>query len=132
MQSAMGDVKETVGKVTGLEGLRTSGQESRAQGDANYNEAQSQGYTEGLKDRALGKKDQVHGAVSGDTTQEASGTYTHMYHPINARLINRRRPSQRAGKDSAGLESVLNHLTFIRSHETQGQGFVAQLNVPIQ
>jgi len=73
MQSTMGKVEETIGEVTGLEGLKTSGQERRFQGDTEYKEAQSQGYAEGLKDRTLGKKDQVTGAFSGDTSQEASG-----------------------------------------------------------
>jgi len=73
MQNTMGKVQEAVGNVTGLDSMKTSGQERRVQGDAEYKQAQTQGYTEGLKDRAFGKKDQVAGTVSGDTSQEVSG-----------------------------------------------------------
>ena len=72
----MGEIEETVGNVTGIQSLKTSGQERRAQGDTEYKEAQTQGYAEGFKDRAVGKKDQLSGAVTGDTTQEASGMYS--------------------------------------------------------
>lgn len=74
----MGKVEETIGNVTGIESLKSSGQDRRAQGDTEYKEAQSLGYAEGLKDRALGKKDQVTGAVSGDTSQEATGMSSHL------------------------------------------------------
>jgi hypothetical protein len=40
-----------------------------------HKEAQTQGYAEGTKDRLVGKKDQVGGAVTGDTSQEAAGTF---------------------------------------------------------
>ena len=75
MQNTMGGIQETLGKVTGSENLKTSGQERRAQGDAEYKEGQAQGYTEGTKDRLVGKKDQLSGAVTGDTSQEASGKF---------------------------------------------------------
>ena len=88
MQSAMGEVEETVGKMTGLESWKTTGQERRAQGDTEYNEAQAKGYAESLKDRALGKKDQVSGAVSGDTTQEASGAHSYLNRLMYRMLID--------------------------------------------
>ena len=112
MQSTMGGVEETIGKVTGLESWKTSGQERRAQGDTEHKEAQTQGYTEGLKDRALGKKDQVAGAVSGDTSQEVSGMSSHssvLDQQDAFKFLLRRRP-QRARKDPARLESVVNRL----------------------
>jgi uncharacterized protein YjbJ (UPF0337 family) len=74
----MGKVEETLGHVTGFEGLKTSGQERRAQGDGEYKDAQSQGYVEGTKDRVLGKKDQLSGAVTGDNSQEAAGMFHHL------------------------------------------------------
>lgn len=75
VQNTMGKVEETIGNVTGSETWKTSGQERRAQGDTEHREAQTQGYAEGTKDRLLGKKDQVTGAVSGDTSQEATGRF---------------------------------------------------------
>lgn len=71
----MGGLQETIGKVTGSENLKTSGQERRAQGDTEHKQGQAQGYTEGAKDRLVGKKDQVTGAVTGDTSQEAAGKF---------------------------------------------------------
>jgi uncharacterized protein YjbJ (UPF0337 family) len=71
----MGRVEETVGNVTGLESFKTSGQERRAQGDTEHKEGQAQGYTEGTKDRVVGKKDELAGSVTGDSTQETSGTF---------------------------------------------------------
>ena len=71
----MGKVEETIGNVTGSESLKTSGQERRGQGDTEHKEAQAQGYTEGTKDRLVGKKDQLSGAVTGDTSQEISGKF---------------------------------------------------------
>jgi uncharacterized protein YjbJ (UPF0337 family) len=73
MQNTMGKVEETIGDVTGMDSWKTSGQERRVQGDTEYKQAQAQGYAEGTKDRLFGKKDQLSGAVTGDTTQEASG-----------------------------------------------------------
>ena len=78
MKNTMGKVEETIGNVTGHEGLKTSGQERRVQGEGEFQQAQTQGYAEGTKDRALGKKDQLSGAVTGDTSQEAAGTFYHL------------------------------------------------------
>lgn len=75
VKNTMGKVEETIGDITGVQSLKTSGQERRGQGDAQYKEAQAQGYTEGTKDRAFGKKDQLAGAVTGDTSQETAGTF---------------------------------------------------------
>lgn len=72
-QNTLGKVEETIGNVTGLDSWKTSGQERRVQGDTEYKQAQAQGYTEGTKDRLVGKKDQLAGAVTGDSTQEAGG-----------------------------------------------------------
>jgi uncharacterized protein YjbJ (UPF0337 family) len=71
----MGKVEETIGSVTGAQGWKTSGQERRAEGDGEHKQAQAQGYTEGTKDRVIGKKDQLAGAVTGDTSQETAGTF---------------------------------------------------------
>ena len=61
--------------MTGSESWKTSGQERRVQGDVEHKQAQTQGYAEGTKDRLLGKKDQLSGAVTGDTTQETTGMF---------------------------------------------------------
>lgn len=75
MKNTLGKVEETIGNVTNVEGWKASGQERRAQGDTEHKEAQAQGYAEGTKDRLLGKKDQVTGAVTGDTSQEIAGKF---------------------------------------------------------
>jgi len=74
MKNTMGKVEETIGDVTGVQSWKTSGQQRRAEGDVEHKQAQTQGYTEGTKDRLVGKKDQVAGAVTGDSSQEAAGT----------------------------------------------------------
>ena len=61
--------------MTGSQGWKTSGQERRAEGTTEHTQAQTQGYAEGTKDRLVGKKDQVAGAVTGDTSQEAAGMF---------------------------------------------------------
>lgn len=59
--------------MTGSENWKTSGQERRVEGDTEHKQGQAQGYTEGIKDRLVGKKDQVGGAVTNDSSQEAAG-----------------------------------------------------------
>lgn len=75
MQGALGKVEETIGNVTGADSWKSSGQERRAEGDAEHTEARGQGYVEGTKDRLVGKKDQISGAVTGDKSQEVGGTF---------------------------------------------------------
>ena len=71
----MGRVEESIGDVTGVQSLKTSGQERRAQGDVETKQAQAEGYTQGTKDRVVGKKDQLAGGLTGDTTQETAGEF---------------------------------------------------------
>ncbi|KAH8922337.1 hypothetical protein BT69DRAFT_1243255 [Atractiella rhizophila] len=75
--STVGSIKETVGNLTGLGGLESSGASQRRDGDAEYKAAQAQGYAEGTKDRVGGKVDNVVGAVTGDKSQEMSGQARH-------------------------------------------------------
>lgn len=76
MKNTLGKVEESIGNVTGSESWKTSGQERRLEGDTEHKQGQAQGYTEGVKDRVLGKKDQVGGALSNDTSQEAAGKFS--------------------------------------------------------
>lgn len=110
----MGKVEETIGNVTGSESWKTSGQERRVQGDVEHKEARAQGYTEGTKDRLVGKKDQITGAVTGDTSQEAGGTF-YSYSglvrlvglDINNPVLPFRPCPRRERPDSARLEQVV-------------------------
>ena len=58
----------------GIHSMQRSGREEHAAGEAEYNAARAKGYVEGTKDRAVGYKDPVAGAVMGDRTQQAHGT----------------------------------------------------------
>ncbi|GLB42426.1 putative mismatched base pair and cruciform DNA recognition protein [Lyophyllum shimeji] len=68
-----GSVVETVGDVTGSQSWKESGQQERAQGEAEYKAAQAKEYIEGAMDRIGGKKESVLGALSGDRPLEARG-----------------------------------------------------------
>jgi uncharacterized protein YjbJ (UPF0337 family) len=110
----MGNIEERIGHVTGLDSLKTSGQERRVQGDTEHKQAQSQGYTEGVKDRAVGAKDQLAGSVTGDTSQETSGMsyhFTRLDGQCVYKCLSRPR-SQRTGKDPTRLEQVVNYLLW--------------------
>ncbi|KAG8952457.1 hypothetical protein FRC04_004517 [Tulasnella sp. 424] len=71
--SAIGNMKETVGKTFGAHNMAQRGREQHAAGEAEISAAKTQGYAEGTADRMVGKKDSVVGAVSGDKTQQTAG-----------------------------------------------------------
>ncbi|KAH8922342.1 hypothetical protein BT69DRAFT_1350957 [Atractiella rhizophila] len=75
--SIVGGAKETIGNLTGYKDLEQSGAQQKRDGDAEYKAAQAQGYAEGTKDRVGGKIDNVVGAVTGDKSQEMSGSARH-------------------------------------------------------
>ena len=82
--SLKGTVVETIGDLTGATSWSQSVKEEHAQGEAEYNAAQAQGYAEGTMDRLGGKKDAVVGAVTGDRQQEATGEFDPIHNHINA------------------------------------------------
>ena len=61
--------------MLGLGGTADRGRMEHAEGKGEYNAARAQGWTEGTADRVTGKKDSVVGAVTGDRSQQHSGTY---------------------------------------------------------
>lgn len=71
--SVKGTTVETIGNLTGATSWQQSGKEEHARGEGEYNAAQAQGYAEGVKDRVVGQKDAVVGAISGDRQQETTG-----------------------------------------------------------
>ncbi|KZT59337.1 hypothetical protein CALCODRAFT_493675 [Calocera cornea HHB12733] len=71
--SVKGTAVETIGNLTGATSWQQSGKEEHAQGEAEYNAAQAQGWVEGGVDRLEGKKDSIVGAITGDKSQQASG-----------------------------------------------------------
>ena len=73
VNSIIGQAKESIGHLTGMQSLENSGKEQHAKGEAEVKAAQAKGYTEGTKDRLVGKKDEIVGGITGDSTQEASG-----------------------------------------------------------
>ena len=72
-RSMKGTVVETIGNMTGSEAWQKSGRDEHAQGEAEYNAAQTKGFTQGVQDRLVGKKDAVVGAVTGDKQQQTAG-----------------------------------------------------------
>jgi len=73
--SVKGNVVETIGNLTGAQSWQQSGKEEHAKGEAEYDAARAKGYAEGTKDRVGGYKDSVVGAVTGDKSQQAQGTF---------------------------------------------------------
>lgn len=55
---------------------KQSGSEEHAAGEAEYKAAQVEGYAEGTKDKMMGMKDSVVGAVTGDKAQQTSGAFS--------------------------------------------------------
>lgn len=60
--------------MMGSQDWTQAGKEEHARGEGEYKTAQAKGYTQGVTDRMGGYKDSVVGAVSGDKSQQASGT----------------------------------------------------------
>lgn len=75
LHSVKGSAVETIGTLTGSQDWAQSGKQEHAQGEAEYDAAQAEGYVEGTKDRVGGRKDAVVGAVTGDRQQEAQGEF---------------------------------------------------------
>ncbi|KAL1754373.1 hypothetical protein FB107DRAFT_215862 [Schizophyllum commune] len=75
--STKGNVVEAIGNATGLESWQTSGKQEHAEGEGEYNAARAKGYAEGTADRVSGKKDNIMGAVTGDSSQQAQGQARH-------------------------------------------------------
>ncbi|KAI5826227.1 hypothetical protein EV122DRAFT_224423 [Schizophyllum commune] len=75
--STKGNVVEAIGNATGLESWQTSGKQEHAEGEGEYNAARAKGYAEGTADRITGKKDNIVGAVTGDSSQQAAGQARH-------------------------------------------------------
>ncbi|KAL1742931.1 hypothetical protein HDZ31DRAFT_75177 [Schizophyllum fasciatum] len=75
--STKGNVVEAIGNATGLESWQSSGKQEHAQGEGEYNAARAKGYAEGTTDRISGKKDNIIGAVTGDSSQQAQGQARH-------------------------------------------------------
>jgi len=73
VKNTVGKVEETVGNMTGLESLQTSGKKRQAEGDVELKQAQAQGYVEGTMDRVGGAVEDMKGSLTGDSSQEISG-----------------------------------------------------------
>ena len=73
--SVKGNIAETIGNLTGAQSWQQRGEEEHAKGEAEYDAARAKGYVEGTKDRVGGYKDSVVGAVTGDKSQQAQGTF---------------------------------------------------------
>ena len=70
----MGTAKEVFGNTTGLQSWSDAGRKQHQDGEAEITAARAQNYVEGTGDRIQGKYDAVAGAVTGDKSQQASGT----------------------------------------------------------
>lgn len=68
-----GNVKEHIGGITGDASMQQSGQAEKSQGEAELKAAQTQGYAQGTKERVAGKKDEVLGSLTSDTSQQTQG-----------------------------------------------------------
>jgi uncharacterized protein YjbJ (UPF0337 family) len=66
-------MKESLGKMTGVESWKRSGREEHAAGVAEVDAAKAKGYVEGTSDRVVGRKDAVMGGIKGDKDQQLSG-----------------------------------------------------------
>ncbi|KAL9710104.1 hypothetical protein Ac2012v2_006400 [Leucoagaricus gongylophorus] len=71
--ASKGGMKETLGNMMGSTTLQQHGQEEHAAGQAEENQAKTQGYVEGLKDRVAGAKDSMLGSMTGDKSKQAQG-----------------------------------------------------------
>ena len=71
-----------IGNLTSSNSWKAAGKQEHAEGEGEYKAAQAQDYVEGTMDRLKGYKDNVMGALTGDSAQQASGQLSVMlYHP---------------------------------------------------
>jgi uncharacterized protein YjbJ (UPF0337 family) len=83
VKNTVGKMEETIGNLTGLDSWKTSGKKNQAEGDVEHKQSQAQGYTEGTKDRVVGAAENMAGSLTGDSSQEISGGYFGLSHPLN-------------------------------------------------
>ncbi|KAI5892116.1 uncharacterized protein SCHCODRAFT_02625350 [Schizophyllum commune H4-8] len=69
-----GTFKKTIGRIFRMRGTENRGRLEHAEGEGEYNAARAEGYAEGTGDRIAGKKDSVVGAITGDRSQQHSGS----------------------------------------------------------
>ncbi|KAJ1678839.1 hypothetical protein EV182_003251 [Spiromyces aspiralis] len=69
----MGAIEENAGKILGNKDWETAGVERKTKGQAEIEAAKTQGYQEGLGDKAKGSAQQAAGDIKGDTSQKSKG-----------------------------------------------------------
>ena len=109
VKSTVGKLEKAIGDTTGLESLQTSGQKRQAEGDAEFKQAQAQGYVEGTAERVAGTFEDVKGSLTGDSSQEISGECLGFLYLLTA-ADNRpviREGSQGDGQGATGCEQVV-------------------------
>jgi len=109
VKNTVGKAEETVGNMTGLESLQTSGKKRQAEGDVELKQAQAQGYVEGTMDRVSGAVEDVKGSLTGDSSQEVSGwCFGFLYLLAAADNFGLfREGSQREGQGAAGCKQAV-------------------------
>jgi uncharacterized protein YjbJ (UPF0337 family) len=63
-KNAAGKIEETIGNVTGLGSLQTSGKVRRVEGQVEDKQVQAQGYADGTVDRATGTLENIAGSAT--------------------------------------------------------------------
>ncbi|KAJ3022528.1 hypothetical protein HKX48_005945 [Thoreauomyces humboldtii] len=79
MEAMKGSVKETIGKVTGNQSMRTEGAAQNAAGNAEVEAVTAKNHAEGTVDHATGNIKKNVGSALGNERMQAEGASTEMH-----------------------------------------------------
>lgn len=98
--------------------MENRGRVEHAEGTGEYNAARAEGYAEGTGDRIAGKKDSVVGAITGDRSQQHSGTWSQSREGrAAADLTSHRQRTTEQGQLEAALQPEDIGLRSVRGYE---------------
>lgn len=78
--------------------MQSSGNQRHAEGEAETTAAKAEGYAKGAYDYVAGTASNVMGAITGDTSQQASGKSISVLYPPRSCLLH----SSHSSRQSAG------------------------------
>ena len=116
VKNAAGKMEETIGNVTRLESLQTTGKERQVEGQVEDKQVRAQGYADGTVNYITDTLGNVAGPLTGDTPQEVSSAawFPHTLYltdcPVTQGIIAMRRTRCRRRQTSRDPPSKFNRV----------------------